>query len=62
MHRLVDDLRVVTIHFMGGGPLLRATLVELHHQPQGWAMVLKDERFVKDVANALTPEQIRPGS
>lgn len=43
LHRLVDDLRVVTIHFMGGGPLLRATLVELHHQPQGWAMVLKDE-------------------
>jgi CRP-like cAMP-binding protein len=43
LHRLVDDLRVVTIHFAGGAPL-RATLVELHHQPQGWAMVLKDEQ------------------
>jgi CRP-like cAMP-binding protein len=44
LSRLVDDVRVVTVHFVGAAQPLRATLVELHHQPQGWAMILKDDK------------------
>jgi CRP-like cAMP-binding protein len=43
LHRLVEDLRVVTIHF-GGGAQVRGTFLALHHQPQGWTVVIKDEK------------------
>jgi hypothetical protein len=43
LHRLVDDLRVVTVHFAGGAPL-RGTLLEVAHQPQGWVLLVRDEQ------------------
>jgi CRP-like cAMP-binding protein len=43
LHRLVEDIRVVTVHFGGGLSALRGTLLEVHHQPQGWALVVRDE-------------------
>jgi CRP-like cAMP-binding protein len=43
LHRLVEDLRVVTIHF-GGGASVRGTFLALHHQPQGWTIVIRDEK------------------
>ncbi len=42
LHRLVEDLRVVTIHF-GGGASVKGTFLALHHQPQGWAIVVRDD-------------------
>jgi CRP/FNR family cyclic AMP-dependent transcriptional regulator len=42
IHRLVEDLRFVTIH-LSGGSAVKGTLLELHHQPQGWSLVIKDE-------------------
>jgi CRP-like cAMP-binding protein len=40
--RLVEDLRVVTV-YLSGSPPVRGSLMAVHHQPQGWAVVVKDD-------------------
>lgn len=40
IQRLVEDLRVVTLWFEGGASV-KGTLLAVHHQPQGWVVVVR---------------------